>query len=50
MLLHLLNEKGPTGRPIAAWIVPGCPKFTRVDVELELFKLTTPKWWEFWKR
>jgi hypothetical protein len=64
MMVHLLNERGPNGRPWAAIAVPGYPKFTRDDTEAELrvirqvacdackaelAETPTKRWWEFWK-
>ena len=45
MMLHLLNERGPTGKPWASVVVVGHPKFTRADVEHELRKARMP-WWK----
>jgi hypothetical protein len=61
MMVHLLNERGPTGKPWAAIAVPGYPRFTRADADVELAKLRQAtcddsckkpvvRWWEFWKR
>jgi hypothetical protein len=56
MMVHLLNERGPNGRPWAAITVPGYPKFTRADAETELRKIRQHvcdecrrRWWQFWK-
>ncbi len=49
MMVHILNERGATGKPWSAITVPGFPKFVRADVEYELLKART-RWWEFWKR
>jgi len=49
MLVHLLNERGPNGRPWAAITVQGMGKFTRADTEQVLRKIRR-RWWQFWKR
>ena len=50
MLTHLLNERGPNGRPWVAITVPGYPKFTVADVVLQLHKIRHEhRWWQFWK-
>lgn len=52
MMVHLLNEKGPTGKPWAAITVPGYPKFVREDAEEELRIARLQRcrpWWQFWK-
>lgn len=53
MMVHLLNERGPTGKPWAAITVPGYPRFIRADVEEELHKIRAGRcshWWQVWKR
>lgn len=48
MLVHLLNERGPHGRPWIAITVPGFGKFTRGDTARALRKIRR-RWWQFWK-
>lgn len=51
MLVHLLNEKGPTGRQWKTIQVEGFPMFSRDDVRKELANVRTPiKWYQFWKQ
>jgi hypothetical protein len=45
MLVHLLNEKGPTGRLWVGIQVEGFPRFTREDVENELAEVRKPQKW-----
>jgi hypothetical protein len=46
MLLHLLHKPGPSGRPWVSVTVPGYPKFTRDDVEHELYQ--AKRHWYSW--
>lgn len=49
MMVHLLNERGPHGKPWSAITVPGYPRFTRDDANEELHKIRRGSWWQFWK-
>ena len=45
MLVHLLNEKGPTGKRWVSITVEGFPTFTRKDVAAELAEVRKPRRW-----
>lgn len=52
MLLHLLHERSPEGKPWKSITLPGLGKFYREDVVREINaerKRARKRWWQFWR-